>query len=198
MQVVVSESDPPQYSLNVVSSLPRGSSCSEFSGYDIARRFAGRIEVTVTHLEVAPGAVVPRTADLPVVSTKIPLGSDLTAGDSYIVVVNEDVTNSFLARDERTSDWVVKASPIETAEVVVSDSEPPQYSLSVVSRLPRGSSCSAFNGYDIASRFAGSIEVTVTHLETGEDLVPCTLDLPRWPLRYRRGASSAPVTPTSW
>ena len=45
---------------------------------------------------------------------------------------------------------VVEASPIETVEVVVLESDSPLYSLNVVSRLPRGSSCSVFNGYDIS------------------------------------------------
>ena len=178
VEVVVSDSEPPRYSLNVVSRLPAGSTCSAYNGYDITRRFADMIEVTVTDLRVPPGEVVPCTADLPVVSTEVPLGSDLTAGETYTVVVNREITNSFLARDERTTGWVVKASPIETVEVVVSDSEPPQYTLNVVSRLPRGSGCSAFNGYDIARRFPQMIEVTVTHVEVAEDLVPCTLDLP--------------------
>ena len=188
VEVAVSDSEPPQYSLSVVSRLPRGSSCSEFNGYGIARRFAGRIEVTVTHLEVPPGQVAPCTADLPVVSTDIPLGSSLAAGETYTVVVNGEVTNSFIARDDRTSGWVVKTSPIERAEMVVSDSEPPMYAMNVVSRLPRGSSCSAFNGYDIARQFPQMIEVTVTHLEVAEDLAPCTRDLPAVSTQIRLGS----------
>ena len=178
VEVAVSDSEPPLYSLNVVSRLPKGSSCSVFNGYDIVRRFAGRIEVTVTHLAVAPGEVVPCTADFPVASTEIPLGTELVAGETYAVVVNGEVTNSFLARDERTTGWVVETSPIESVEVVVSDSEPPRYSLNVISRLPRGSSCSAFNGYDISRPFANTIHVRVTHLEVAGQNVPCTRDLP--------------------
>ena len=178
VEVVVSESDPAQYSLTVISRLPLGSSCSAFNGYDIARLFAGRIEVNVTHLAVAPSEVVECTAGLPVVNTELPLGSDLTAGETYTVVVNDRVTNSFLARDERISDWVEKTSPIETVEVVVSESDPHQYSLTVISRLPAGSSCSEFNGYDISRPFAERFEVTVTHLEIAGDLVACTKDLP--------------------
>ena len=127
---------------------------------------------------VAPGQLVPCTADFGYTETEIALGSDLTAGETYTVAVNGKVTNSFLARDERTTGWVVQASPIETVEVVVSDAEPAQYSLNVVSRLLRGSSCSAFNGYDIVRQFANTIEVGVTHLEVAENNVPCTRDLP--------------------
>ena len=178
VKVNASDSEPPEYSLMVLSTLPLGTSCSAFEGYQVTR-VATTVSVTVTNVEVAPGQVVPCTADFGYTETEISLGSDLTAGESYTVVVNEEVTNSFLARDERTSDWVVMTSPIETVAVVVSDPEPKQYSLSVVSRLPRGSSCSAFNGYDVASRFAGRIEVTVTHLEVAPGaVVPCTADLP--------------------
>ena len=178
VEVEVTDSVPPEYSLIVFSTLPKGTACSSFEGYEVTMDET-TVSVTVTNLEVAPGQVVPCTADFGYIETEIPLGSNLTAAETYTVVVNEEVTNSFLARDERTSDWVAKASPIETVEVVVSDSEPPQYSLNVVSRLPKGSSCSAFNGYDIASRFAGRIEVTLTHLEVPPgQVVPCTADLP--------------------
>ena len=177
MEVKVSESAPPDYSLTVLSTLPQGTSCSSFDGYEVD---GGQttFSVTVTNLEVAPGQLVPCTADFGYTETEIALGSDLTAGETYTVAVNGEVTNSFLARDERTTGWVVQASPIETVEVVVSDVEPAQYSLNVVSRLPRGSSCSAFNGYDIVRQFANTIEVGVTHLEVAENNVPCTRDLP--------------------
>ena len=177
VEVSVSDSVPPEYSLTVISRLPRGSSCSKFEGYDVSRD-ESTITVVATNLEVA-AELVPCTSDLPVVSTEIPLGRDLTAGETYSVVVNGEVTNSFLARDQRTSEWVVNTSPIETVEVLVLESDPPQYSLSVVSRLPAGSSCSAFNGYDIVRRFAGRIEVTVTDLRVAPgQVVPCTADLP--------------------
>jgi hypothetical protein len=175
--VMVSESAPYEYTLAVVSRLPLGSSCSQFDGYEVARRFAGQVEVTVTHLEVAERNV-PCTRDLPVVSTEIPLGSDFTAGEFYTVVVNGEVTGSFAGRDPEGREMVVAPSPIEAVEVMVSESAPYQYSLAVVSRLPLGSSCSAFNGYDVSRPFAGRVEVTVTHLEVAERNVPCTRDLP--------------------
>ena len=59
------------YLLTVASRLPLGSGCSRFNGHEINRRFADRIEVTVTHVEVA-AENVPCTADLPVVVTDIP------------------------------------------------------------------------------------------------------------------------------
>ena len=163
------------YVLNIVSHLPLGSSCSKFNGYEVSRRFSDRIEVNVTYLGVT--AMMPCTADLPVVLTTIPLGSDFAPGETYTVVVNGDVTNGFVARDPEGRDMAVVESPIESATVEASDGTTPSYTLTVVSRLPLGSSCSKFNGYDVSSRFANTIEVTVTHLEVTE-MVPCTRDLP--------------------
>ena len=190
--VNVSESDPPEYSLTVLSTLPKGTSCSRFDGYEVDGDQT-TFSVTLTNLEVAPGELVACTADFGFTETNIPLGSDLTAGDTYTVAVNGEVTNSFLAREAQTTGWVVEASPIETVEVVASESDPPQYSLNVVSRLPRGSSCSVFNGYDMARQFAGRIEVTITHLEVAPDqVVPCTRDLPVVSTEIPLGADFTP------
>jgi len=64
-----------EYPLTVASRLFMGSSCSRFNGYEINRRFADRIEATVTHVEVA-AENVPCTADPTVVVTDIPSGDD--------------------------------------------------------------------------------------------------------------------------
>ena len=96
VEVVKSETDPLAYSLNVHSVLPQGSACSVFNGYDISRLSHDTIEVNVTHLRIAPGQLVPCTADLPSVITEIPLGSDFVPGGQYSVIVN-DQTASFAA-----------------------------------------------------------------------------------------------------
>tara|TARA_B100000745_G_scaffold96146_1_gene60862 strand:+ start:106 stop:381 length:276 start_codon:yes stop_codon:yes gene_type:complete len=76
-----------EYPLTVASRLSMGSSCSRFNGYEINRRFADRIEATVTHVEVA-AENVPCTADLPVSVTDIRLGDDFEGGRNYSVFVN--------------------------------------------------------------------------------------------------------------
>ncbi len=144
-----------------MSTLPKGTSCSRFDGYEVDGDQT-TLSVTLTNLEVAPGQLVACRADFGYTETDIPLGSDLTAGETYTVVVNGEVTNSFLARDEQTTGWVVEASPIDNVQVAVAESDPAEYSLNVISRLPRGSSCSVFNGYDVVRRFTGMIEVSVT------------------------------------
>ena len=140
-----------------------GSSCSWSNGFDVVRPFAGVVDVTVTHLEVT--GLMPCTADLPVVATGIPLGSEFTPGKTYTVNVNGEVTNAFTARDPEGPKMVVKESPIEGVELLILESFPPQYHLKVLSVLPLGSSCSKFNGYDVSRPFANTIHITVTHLE---------------------------------
>ena len=75
------------YLLTTASRLPLGTGCSRFNGHEINRRFADRIEATVTHVEVA-AENVPCTADPPVFVTYIPLGDDFEGGRNYSVFVN--------------------------------------------------------------------------------------------------------------
>ena len=96
VEVDVLESSPPQYEVSVVSTLPLGSSCSTFNGYDIDRRGGNEIHVTVTHLEVLQKNL-PCTRDLPALDTQIPLGSDFTPGEEYTVIVNGE-TKTFTAQ----------------------------------------------------------------------------------------------------
>ena len=97
VEVVTLERAPPQYELRVISGLPKGSGCSRFNGYEITRPSPTRIDVDVTHHEVADPFVV-CTADYPVLETSIPLGSDFEPGLEYTVSVNLDATETFLAR----------------------------------------------------------------------------------------------------
>ena len=96
-ELVISEDAPPEYGLRVVSGLPRGSSCSQFNGYEIRRGEGNRIDVVVTHHEVADRSV-PCTADYPAVETSVPLGNDFEPGVEYTVSVNSEAVKSFVAR----------------------------------------------------------------------------------------------------
>ena len=96
-EVVVSESTPPEYGLRIVSGLPKGSSCSWSNGYEIRRGETDRIEVIVTHHEVADQMLI-CTADYPVVETFVPLGTDFEPGVEYTVTVNSETVKSVVAR----------------------------------------------------------------------------------------------------
>ena len=97
VEVLTLESTPPQYQLRVVSGMPKGSSCSQFNGYEIRRRESNRMDVAITHHQVADPFVV-CTADYPVVETIVPLGSDFEPGVEYTVSVNSETTGAFVAR----------------------------------------------------------------------------------------------------
>ena len=97
VEAVTLESAPPRYQLRVVSGMPKGRSCSQLNGYEIRRRESNRIDVAVTHHQVADPFVT-CTADYPVVETIVPLGSDFEPGVEYTVSVNSETTRSFLAR----------------------------------------------------------------------------------------------------
>ena len=166
-EIDVTEADGG-YTLTVVSRLPMGSSCSKFSGYQINRRFAEQIEVTVTHREVAAGYVGICTSDLPAVFTEIPLGSNFADGQTYTVVVNG--TEAIFPQEELAT--VEVPAPIEDAKVIAPDNPGGEYTLEITSGLPSG--CAQFNGYNV-SRTGNEYFVTVTNLmpDPGEPIA-CT------------------------
>ena len=91
------ESGQAQYQLRVVSGMPRGSSCSQFNGYEIRRLEPSSIEVTVTHHQISDQNVA-CTADYPIIETIVPLGEDFEPGVEYTVSVNSGDAQSFVAR----------------------------------------------------------------------------------------------------
>ena len=97
IDIVVLESAPVQYELRVVSGLPKGSGCSRFNGYEVRRSEPDKIDVSLTHHEVADPYVI-CTADYPTLETSIPPGSDFEQGKEYTVSGNSDATQTFLAR----------------------------------------------------------------------------------------------------
>ncbi len=173
VELVVVTGDHTGYSLSIMSGLPSG--CVRFDGYDLERR--GKVlDVTVTNL--VPTGPIACTAVYGTHEGEVDLGSDFTAGVTYTVVVNGEVTNAFVARDPEWPKAAVAESPVRKVEVVILESFSPQYQVSVASTLPLGSKCSKFNGYDIDRRSADTIRVTVTHLEFREEGLRCTRDLP--------------------
>ena len=58
------------------------------------------------------------------------------------------------------------------------ESDPPQYQLRVVSGMPKGSSCSQINGYEIRRRESNNIDVAITHHQVADPSVICTVDYP--------------------
>ncbi|MCH7736346.1 MAG: hypothetical protein IH872_02985 [Chloroflexi bacterium] len=161
-----------EYTLNITSGLPSG--CAQFNEFRVERDGSG-IVVDVTNLVPNPNKLIACTAIYGYHESEIPLGSGLIAGEAYSITINGELAISFTAQDETGLAMIEKESPIEYVEITEADGG---YLLTIVSRLPKGSSCSRFNGYEINRRFIDRIEVTVTHLEVAADNVPCTDDLP--------------------
>ena len=160
-----------EYTLEIASGLPSG--CAQFNGYEIERK-GNDYFVQVTNLLPADQTIA-CTTDYRINEGHFSLEGDLNPGETYTVTINGDLAVSFTVQGETTNAMVEKESPIENVEVAETGSG---YTLTVVSRLPKGSSCSSFNGYHINRRFLDRVEVTVTHFEVSEDNVPCTRDLP--------------------
>ena len=103
--------------------------------------------------------------------------AELEPGQTYRVIVNDHVIATFTLPAPDLGHTIIAESPIETAELVKSDG-PAGHSLRVVSRLPKGSRCSPFDGYEIKRGDDNTIDVVVTHREVVEGPIPCTADLP--------------------
>lgn len=168
--VIAPEEPGGAYVLKITSGLPNG--CAKFSGYTVERE-SNRFVVEVTNLMPAPGEFIACTEIYRLHESEAVLGSQLVVGETYSISINDDFLISFTAQDVGDVAMVEKESPIEDVELVEADG---RYFLTVVSRLPLGSSCSKFNGYKVNSRFEERIEVSVTHVELAANI--CTTDLP--------------------
>ena len=147
-----------------------GSQSLEMDGYDII------VRVTLMQPPPTPWAI-PCHEQVVELDTVEPIRASLEPGKTYRVIVNDRETTTFtLPTDLRHT--VIAESPVDSAEVVVSEDAPTEYGLRVVSGLPKGSSCSQFNGYEIRRGEGNGIDVVVTHHEVADRMVACTADYP--------------------
>ena len=161
-----------EYTLQITSGLPSG--CAQFNEYRV--EFHGNtFLVEVTNLMPAD-QMIACTAIYGYHEGQLTLDGDLIPGEAFTVTINGKLTHSFTVLDRDGLAMVEKQSPIEEIDITEAGGG---YLLTVISRLPKGSSCSRFSGYEINRRSAERIEVTVTHMEVAADYVlPCTEDLP--------------------
>ena len=137
------------------------------------------IRVSVTLMQPPPTAwAIPCDEEVVELDTVLPITAPLEAGRTYRVVVNDGAVTTFTLPGPDLRDTFIAESPIESIEVDVLESAPPQYQLRIVSGLPRGSSCSRFNGYEVRRGAPDTIEVAITHHEVADRLVACTADYP--------------------
>ncbi len=111
-------------------------------------------------------------------SESVAVAGPFAAGESYRVRANERLTNGFTPPPEHYVNPATLPSPIMATELRILEKFPPVYQVMVVSALPKGSGCSAFNGYDIDRVEPGRINVRITHHEDRADAIACTQDYP--------------------
>ena len=138
-----------------------------------------KIIATITLMQPPPTSwAIPCDEQLVELDAAEPIRTSLEPGETYNVIVNDMATTSFSLPRSDFGHSIIAESPIESAEIMVLESAPPQYQLRVVSGLPRGSGCSQFNGYEIRRSESNDIEVIVTHHEVADRMVMCTADFP--------------------
>ena len=138
-----------------------------------------KIIATITLMQPPPTAwAIPCDDQLVKLDAVEPVEASLEPGETYYVIVNDTTTASFSLPRSNLGHTFIAESPIQSAEIMVLESAPPQYQLRVVSGLPRGSGCSQFNGYEVRRGESNEIEVVVTHHEAADQLVVCTADFP--------------------
>ncbi len=168
---------PPNSTMVVMSGLSNG--CETFDSYSLERD-GDTFNLTVTNLTTA-GPGVACAAVYGTVTTSIPIDDGVDACHNYAVKVNGEprqVTSSCPAigagpTDEPARQMVRVPAPIDSASILVGESFPEQYFLSVTSGLPNG--CVEFDGYTVER---GNLEFTVTvnNREPEDGNVPCTDD----------------------
>ena len=137
------------------------------------------IRARVTLMQPPPTAwAIPCAEEVVELDTVLPIAASLEPGQTYRVIVNDGAVSTFTLPGPDLRDTFIAESPIESVEVDVLESAPPRYQLRIVSGLPKGSSCSQFNGYEVTRRDANRIEVAITHHEVADRLVACTADYP--------------------
>jgi hypothetical protein len=113
--VIIAESFPPQYFLEVTSGLPNG--CVRFGEHRVARE-GKTVKVTVTNLEPGDLGLRACTMRYSFVETKIALGSDFEPGATYKVHVN-DVTIDLVAQGGPPAMSTEEFEPVDSVEIVI-------------------------------------------------------------------------------
>jgi hypothetical protein len=90
IEILVMESFPPQYSVQIVSGLPSG--CAEFLRSEVVERSGTTVRIEVVNRMPAPDSNVACTMIYGYHDSSVMLGSDFEPGVTYTVEVNDSVT----------------------------------------------------------------------------------------------------------
>lgn len=95
VDLAVAESYPVQYILTVVSGQPHG--CYQFDGYDV-QRDGNKVIVTVNNNVPADLSAMLCMQVYNTTESTINLGSDFESGETYVIEVNGEVAEEFVAQ----------------------------------------------------------------------------------------------------
>ena len=142
----------------------------KLDGYDII--------ASVTLVQPPPTAwAIPCDEQMVELDAVLPIETSLEPGQTYRVIANGRKTTTFTLPGSDLPHTFIAESPIESAEIVILESAPPQYQLRVVSGMP-SSGCSQFNGYEIRRTVSTDIDVAITHHQVADPSIMCTADYP--------------------
>jgi hypothetical protein len=210
LEIVVLDSSPPVYVAEIVAGLPNG--CYERGDHRVERD-GNTFVITVRNTVPRDLSAISCAAIYGTYNLTVELGSDLEVGETYTVDVNGTTTSFDVADDLPATvtpggDTPVSSddppaapatplpagrmladAPIESVDVVVMESFPPQYGLHIVAGLPSG--CAEKAGYDV-SRAGNRIEVSVHNSVPSDPNVVCTMIYGIYDLNVNLGSDFVP------
>ena len=146
-----------------------GNQSFEINGSDIL--------VSVTLMQPPPTAwAIPCHEQVVELDTILHLGDILQPGETYRIIVNDNVTTAFSLLPPDLGYTHIVESQIESWELEILEIYPVVRQLRVVSGLPTGSGCTWFNGYEIRRNDKGDFHVVITHHEISDPSVVCTTE----------------------
>ena len=173
VKINIAESFPPQYFAAIKSGLPSG--CAKFNEYEVSRD-GNTVSIEVTNMQPAEGQMVACTALYGYHDSNINLGSDFVGGETYTVVVNDSVTETFVAQQsgnevgDENGAKVSEPAPIDGLRIDV-DSLTSDAELLVRSGLPN--SCYEFGKASLVHT-DDAIHLTATNLRPTNQTLMCT------------------------
>jgi hypothetical protein len=203
VEILVLESSPEQYIVQVISGLPSG--CASFSHTEVTRDGTD-IKIDVYNTVPAPGELIACTEIYGLHDENVVLGSDFERDTEYTVLVNDYPASYFTTTgfpihgDPPYSDpgFVVEPAPVEGIEIIMfgeSSGGTTTYSANVLIGLSNGckealepnvvrSSRTVFDVYPVVKVPTGDIACTDNYRieavevyfgEVGEELISCTV-----------------------
>ncbi|MBT5626925.1 MAG: hypothetical protein HOJ22_01415 [Chloroflexi bacterium] len=202
VQILVLESYPEQFVVQVISGLPSG--CATFDRADVVREGTD-VHISVYNMVPAPDQMIACTAIYGIHDENVGLGSDFERGTTYSVYVNDQPATTFTTGSSPVDgippigapDFAIEAAPVEAIELIIGEDSRGQviYYANVIIGLSNGckeavepnvlqSSRTVFDVYPVVKVPTGDVACTddyrlepveVTFGAVGEELNACAV-----------------------